>query len=297
MTSPVYNVLWIELQNRAANVSRRILDLGLKDVRLYGVPRGGVPAAMLVYNCLQQQGVTVSLVERVEWANVVVDDLLDSGTTRDRYIANTGLPFFVLLDKPKEDLHATWITFPWEESDGSSGPEDAVVRLLEFIGEDVHRDGLKDTPKRVIRSYAELFGGYQQSPESVMTVFDQPYDEMVVLKGLEFQSTCEHHMLPFVGVAHIAYVPKDRVIGVSKLARLLDIYAKRLQIQERICQQVTAALDQFLEPLGSACVLDAKHMCMSCRGVRKQDSSMITSSLTGVFREATVRAEFFSMIK
>ena len=203
----------------------------------------------------------------------------------------------MLLDKPKEDLHATWITFPWEESDGSSGPEDAVVRLLEFIGEDVHRDGLKDTPKRVIRSYAELFGGYQQSPESVMTVFDQPYDEMVVLKGLEFQSTCEHHMLPFVGVAHIAYVPKDRVIGVSKLARLLDIYAKRLQIQERICQQVTAALDQFLEPLGSACVLDAKHMCMSCRGVRKQDSSMITSSLTGVFREATVRAEFFSMIK
>jgi GTP cyclohydrolase I len=121
---------------------------------------------------------------------------------------------------------------------------------------------------------------------------------MVLLKNIEFYSTCEHHMFPFYGKAHIAYIPNGKVIGVSKLARLLDIYAARLQIQERLCQQVTKALEAHLAPLGAACILEAQHMCMTARGVRKQDSIMVTTSLTGSFRtNAACRAEFFSSVK
>lgn len=176
-------------------------------------------------------------------------------------------------------------------------PYEAVTILLKHIGEDPTRDGLLDTPRRVIRSYGELFSGYGKDPKDVMTVFDDVSDEMVIVSGIEFQSTCEHHMLPFVGKAHIAYIPSTKVIGVSKLVRVLEIYTRRLQIQERICKQVTDALDAHLTPLGSACVLSASHMCMACRGVRQSHSKMITSSLTGVFKQdARARSEFLSMI-
>ena len=176
--------------------------------------------------------------------------------------------------------------------------KDAVSEILEYIGEDPRREGLKETPRRVVESWKELFGGYLQTPEDVFTVFeDDTSDEMVVLKDIEFVSCCEHHMLPFIGKAHIGYIPDKRVLGVSKLARLLEIYTRRLQIQERICGQVTAALDEYLQPQGAACVLEAKHLCMVCRGVQKQQSTMITSSLTGEFRKQEVRHEFLSLIR
>lgn len=178
--------------------------------------------------------------------------------------------------------------------------QDAVRTILRKIGEDPDREGLRETPLRVERSYLELFAGYHQDPAEVFKIFDgDNHDEMVVAKNIELASMCEHHLLPFLGRAHIAYIPTDgRIIGLSKLARLVDVYAHRLQVQERLTTQVTAALDQYLRPLGSACVIEAKHLCMACRGVLKQHSTMVTSSLTGVFRDKPeVRAEFFQLVR
>lgn len=175
---------------------------------------------------------------------------------------------------------------------------EGVHALLVYIGENPDREGLRDTPKRVAKAYAEMCDGYDKDPAELMRVFeDGACQDMVILKDIEFTSLCEHHMLPFIGVAHIAYIPNGRVLGVSKLSRLLDMYAHRLQIQERIGQQVTEALMTHLEPLGAACIIEAKHQCMLCRGVRKQQSSMITSSLVGAFKdEPATRAELFSLI-
>ena len=173
-----------------------------------------------------------------------------------------------------------------------------IREILKYIGEDPDRDGLKETPDRVVRSWVEMFSGYNQDPHSVLKTFEDGYDEMVLLKNIEFSSTCEHHFLPFMGEAHIAYIPNKRVIGISKLARVLEIYSRRLQIQERLCAEVTKALDEVLTPLGSACILEASHLCMVCRGVKKQHSVMVTSSLTGVFRnKPEVRQELFSLIR
>lgn len=171
-----------------------------------------------------------------------------------------------------------------------------IRSLLDYIGEDVEREGLIDTPKRVVKSYQEIFSGYAQKPEDHLTVFeDGACDEMVVLKDIEFYSFCEHHMLPFFGKASIAYIPDKKVIGVSKLARLLEVYARRLQIQERIGQQVTGALMEYLNCKGAGCLLEAKHFCMVCRGVQKQNSVMVTSDLKGCFKEPSVKAEFLSL--
>jgi len=182
-------------------------------------------------------------------------------------------------------------------------PSDAVKRLIYYAGDDPDRDGLKDTPMRVLKAYLELFSGYEQedSIEEMLTRFDTPngYSEMIVLDNIEFYSTCEHHFLPFFGVAHIGYIPYNsgKVVGISKLARLLEVYARRLQIQERICRQVTDAMTKYLKPIGTACVLEAKHLCISCRGVNKQNSIMKTASMTGAFKEdLNTRQEFYRLI-
>ena len=178
-----------------------------------------------------------------------------------------------------------------------------VRHMLIAIGEDPDREGLVDTPRRVVNAWHEIFGGYKLNIHDIATTFDADgYNELVLLKDIEFYSTCEHHMLSFSGKAHIGYIPSGRIIGISKLARILDIYARRLQIQERIGLQVTHALTELLEPLGTACIIEAQHLCMRCRGVEKQQSIMITSSLTGVFLEDTgmgraARAELMSLIR
>lgn len=180
-----------------------------------------------------------------------------------------------------------------------STQEFTVVHLINHIGDDANREGLLDTPARVVRSWKELFAGYGQNAEELITTFEDvaDYDEIIVLRNIEFFSFCEHHILPFFGRAHVAYLPNGKVIGISKLARLLDMYARRLQVQERIGQQVVAALNKYLDPRGAACILNAQHGCMICRGVKKQNSEMITSSLSGVFKEKTaIRAELLSLI-
>jgi GTP cyclohydrolase I len=176
----------------------------------------------------------------------------------------------------------------------------AVREILIAIGEDPDREGLRDTPARVARSWAELFAGYQQDPADVLvTTFGdvEGYDDLILLKDIPFYSTCEHHMLPFIGVAHVAYLPKDRVVGLSKLARLVDVYARRLQIQERMTQEIARAIMEHLQPLGCAVVIEATHGCMVCRGVRKEGAKMVTSALKGDFQNPATRAEFLALIR
>lgn len=178
-----------------------------------------------------------------------------------------------------------------------SSKKDIVKRMLTAIGEDPTREGLLETPERVVASWIELFAGYKQDPESVFKTFDgHQIGGLIYLKDIEFYSNCEHHIQPFYGTALIAYIPKGRVIGVSKLARLLDIYSRRLQIQERIGEQVTEALMKYLQPFGAACLLEAKHLCISCRGVKKQHSVMGYNSLKGAFlHESAARAELMTL--
>lgn len=174
-----------------------------------------------------------------------------------------------------------------------------IRQQISYIGENPNREGLVDTPKRIVKMWDEIYVGYKQKPEDILTTFSADgCDQIVLLKDIEMYSMCEHHNLPFVGVAHIAYIPDEKVIGISKLARLLDIYAKRMQIQERLGEQVTAALMKYLKPEGAACIIEAQHLCMRMRGVSKQNSTMITSSMKGVFlTENSARMELMQLIK
>ena len=174
-----------------------------------------------------------------------------------------------------------------------------ISLILKEIGEDTKREGLQGTPARVVRSWNELYSGYKQDPMDLLTTFEPgTYDQIVLCKDIELFSMCEHHMLPFFGVAHVAYIPKEKVIGISKLARLVDIYARRLQIQERIGEEVTTFLMEHLQPKGAACIIEAVHMCMRMRGVGKQHSKMVTSSMKGEFlTDTTFESKLLMMIK
>ena len=177
--------------------------------------------------------------------------------------------------------------------------EAAVRTLLAEIGEDPDREGLSRTPERVRRMYHELTAGYHVDADELINdaTFAVAYDEMVVVRDIEFFSLCEHHLLPFIGKAHVGYLPKGRVIGLSKIPRIVDMFAQRLQIQERLTVQVADLLMERLQPKGVACVVEATHLCTMMRGVKKQEATMVTSSMTGTFRrDARTRAEFMGLI-
>ena len=176
--------------------------------------------------------------------------------------------------------------------------ERAIRELLLAVGEDPDREGLLKTPNRVARAYGELVAGLQDDPKRhLKTVFSENYDEVVLLRDIEFHSLCEHHLLPFTGVAHVAYLPAGKVVGLSKLARLVDGYARRPQVQERLTTQIADALMEELSPVGAACVIEATHTCMTIRGARKHGSTMVTSALRGIFKDnASSRAEMLSLI-
>ena len=177
---------------------------------------------------------------------------------------------------------------------------DAVRKLLLWAGDDPDREGLVGTPDRVARAYKEFFAGYEQDPEEILrTTFEEVegYDEMVLVKDIGVESHCEHHMVPIIGRAHIAYIPNNRVVGISKLARVVDIFAKRLQIQEKMTAQIANAIENVLQPKGIAVVIDASHKCMTTRGVNKPESSTVTSAMRGVFKDnPRTRNEFLSFI-
>ena len=185
---------------------------------------------------------------------------------------------------------------PYDEA----GVERAIQDLLIAIGEDPSREGLQDTPARVARAYREMFAGLETRAEDVLTTtFDIGHGEMIIVRDIEMYSTCEHHLVPFHGVAHIGYIPNDsgRVTGLSKLARLVDVYAKRPQVQERLTTEIADSLMRILEPRGAIVVIEAEHLCMSMRGVRKPGSKTVTSAVRGIFREAAPRAEAMSLIQ
>jgi len=295
-----------------------------EDLVIYGLLRGGaVPASVLGYE-LKKLNVEcrlqyLDLAEKEAWKieknSVVVDDLIDTGATLEpiqglfsavvvsstklrpsEYAQKFSIPSYAYMEYGKDE----WLVFPWEtQEDTPGGMEQAVTALIRGMGEDPLREGLKKTPKRVTKAWKELTEGYRTDGDAFMTVFDsEGYDQMVLLKDIEFHSTCEHHLLPFFGRAHVAYIPNGKIVGISKLARVVDLFARRLQNQERITEQVAAFLNDKLCPKGVAVMIEAQHLCMKSRGVNKQNSVMTTNKMTGVFLEnPAARSEFFDSLR
>ena len=178
--------------------------------------------------------------------------------------------------------------------------EEAVKTLIEWAGDNPEREGLLETPKRVVNSYKEFFSGYDSKPEQILSkTFDEVegYDEMVIVRNITIESHCEHHMIPFIGIAHIGYIPNKRIVGISKLARIADVFAKRLQTQEIMTAQIADTINEVLKPKGVAVVIDAQHQCMTTRGTHKTESSTITSRMLGLFRtNSNTRSEFMNLI-
>jgi len=300
---------WDDIRSRAEFLAAQLShEYSNSDcLTIYGVPRGGVYAAQALSTALWKINIPNMLTTDPGIAHLYIDDIIDSGKTREDFFErDTDFDltdddtFHALVDYQGRDSSqkGTWMSFPWERMSNDDGPVNNITRLIEYLGDDPEREGLKETPKRVIKSFDKLYGGYKQKVTDHIKVFENgSCDEMVLLKDIEFFSTCEHHMLPFFGKAHIAYIPDGKVIGISKLARILEVYTRRLQIQERICQQVTTCLNNNLKPLGAACILEAQHFCMTSRGVEKQNSIMVTSSLTGAFKsKPEARSEFLRLI-
>ncbi len=275
------NITWEQVYHKLNEV---IKDLP-KETKYYGVPRGGQVVA----------GMTGNAVDNVDDADVIIDDLIDSGATEKRY-KKYNKPFLSLIDKRKE-LQGEWLVFPWETKDGDTDEtvEDNVSRLLQYFGEDVNREGLKETPKRFIKFFKEFLN----PPEWNCTSFEgEGYDEMIVQTNIPFHSLCEHHIAPFFGTGTIAYIPNKRIVGLSKLARTLETFARRLQNQERITTQVAEFLWNELDPKGVAVQITAKHMCMEMRGVKKHDTHTTTTKLLGAFKnDINTKNEFLNSIR
>tara|TARA_R100001244_G_scaffold132321_1_gene108194 strand:+ start:5838 stop:6671 length:834 start_codon:yes stop_codon:yes gene_type:complete len=277
MESNSRSITWKEIYERISKLPKG---------KYYGVPRGGQVIA----------GLTGSAVDNPNDADYIIDDLVDSGRTREKWEKEyPNKPFIALFDKQLEsELTGRWLEFSWEQ-DSSRDAEDSVARLLEYFGEDLSREGLKDTPKR----YVKFFKEFLNPPKWNCTSFEsEGYDEMIVQSNIPFHSLCEHHIAPFFGEGFIAYIPNKRIVGLSKLARTLETFSRRLQNQERITTQVAEFLQEELDAKGVAVVLKAKHMCMEMRGVKKHDTYTTTSKLIGVFKDdADVRSEFLNLIK
>ncbi|MBN1246628.1 MAG: GTP cyclohydrolase I FolE [Anaerolineae bacterium] len=209
------------------------------------------------------------------------------------------------MDKPLEITPSYYDVFrndlldePFDECNNEI--ECAVGMILEAIGEDVEREGLQRTPGRVARMYEELTAGYHVDPDHLINgaLFDVQYNEMVLVRDIDYYSLCEHHMLPFLGKAHVAYIPENKVIGLSKIPRIVEMFARRLQVQERMTQQIAEFLDETLHPRGVAVVVEGLHMCAAMRGVKKANARMTTSAMLGEFKDdQAVRAEFFEHIQ
>lgn len=289
-----------------ARGAEAIVERNPQAVAVYGVPRGGIPVAAytgLPLIAPAEGAITLDVLANYDRDTLlIVDDLADSGATLAPFVAE-GYRVDTLLRKPhtpaniapNADEVSGWVHFPWEQE---RGPEDAVVRLLEWIGENPSREGLLDTPKRVVKAFREMTAGIHVEPRSVLgTVFNETSDQMVVVRGIRFSSMCEHHLLPFTGTAAVGYVPDGRVIGLSKIPRLVEVFAKRPQVQERMTNQIAQALMDHLTPKGVGVVVKAHHSCMGCRGVRQPDAEMITSCVLGCMKdEPASRAELMEFI-
>lgn len=269
--------------------------------KIYPIPRGGIPAAYLVLDRLHSINRATTIVENPNEADIFIDDLIDSGYTMKRYCEEfPGIPFWALFDK-MESGDKLWYVFPWEQNEGQNfSAADIPTRLLQFIGEDTSRGGLKETPERFLKAWDFWSKGYNQNPKDIFKTFEdgaEQYNEMVLVKNIPVYSHCEHHLAPFFGVAHVAYIPNGRIVGLSKINRLVDLFARRLQVQERLTRQIADTINDELNPAGVAVTLECRHLCMESRGICQQGHSTTTSAMLGVFMDKpAVRAEFMSLL-
>lgn len=270
-------------------------------MRLYGVPRGGIPVVYLLMSLAPKM---FSISDTAEDAHVIIDDIVDSGRTKRRYVEKyPQKPFHALCDfLEMGHRQGRWVVFPWEVSEqgADSSADDIVVRLLQKIGENPNRGGLIETPKRVLKAWEEWTSGYGQDPRVHLKCFEdgaERYDQMVAVKDLPFYSHCEHHLAAFFGTATIAYLPDKKVVGLSKLGRVLRIFSRRLQVQERLTCQIADALHECLEPRGVGVLLRARHLCMESRGLSTQGHHTETCALRGLFLEDKVKSEFLALAR
>jgi GTP cyclohydrolase I len=270
--------------------------------KIWGVPRGGIIVAQALASNLYGGAGPSYMVDRPEDADVIVDDIYDSGKTAERIKAiNPGARFEVLFDKRLPEWKGKWLVMPYEVTFGGSDESatDIATRLFEYIGENPEREGLRDTPARWLKAWKEWAVGYGQDPMSLLKVFEdgaEKVNELVVVHNVPIVSKCEHHLADIVGHAHIGYIPSGKIVGLSKLARLADCFARRLQVQERLTNQIADALVTGLEPLGVGVLVRASHACMSSRGVKVHGSMTTTSAMRGALLEKPeARAEFLQL--
>ncbi len=267
-------------------------------IMAYPVPRGGIPAAYAILGAMTDR---LLIVDAPDKADIFIDDITDSGATRDRYLKEyPGRRFYSLVERTGPRKMDGWIVFPWEGSAAGSF-EDNVTRLIQYVGEDPTREGLRETPARVAKAWKEWCSGYNQKPEDVLKVFEDGangVDEMVVIRAPVY-SHCEHHLAAIFGTAVVAYIPNGKIVGLSKIKRLVDVFARRLQVQERLTNQIADALEEHLAPKGAGVVIKARHLCMESRGVNVHDGEpTVTSALRGAIRERPeARAEFLALSK
>tara|TARA_R100001594_G_scaffold67525_1_gene101821 strand:+ start:5831 stop:6667 length:837 start_codon:yes stop_codon:yes gene_type:complete len=268
----VKEISWEEIYLRVSKLD--------KSKKYYGIPRGGQIIA----------GLTGNAVNSVKDCDVIIDDVYDSGSTAKAWGKLYKKEFVFLFDKRKEPK-LPWIKFPWEEN-FERGFENDILRILQKIGENPHREGLKDTPKRVAKSWIEM----TTRPEFTLTTFSsEGYDEMIISRNIEYHTFCEHHLIPFFGKAHIGYIPGKNIVGLSKLARVVEYYARGLNTQEYLTNNIARYLSQQLNPKGIGVIIEGRHLCQEMRGIRKK-GSMVTSCLKGCFRDdLTVKKEFLTL--
>lgn len=268
-----------------------------RPLRAYPIPRGGVPVAYLL-----QQYASFQIVDKPADADFFIDDLIDSGSTMEQWCDEfPGRPFLTLINKNTDAAYkGRWIVFPWEKR-SEAGVEDNIRRLLEFVGEDPNREGLLETPLRAAKAWRQWCSGYDKDPKAILKVFGdgaEKHDQMVTVKDIPIYSHCEHHMAPIFGTVTISYIPNGKIVGLSKLSRLADMYARRLQVQERLTDQIADALYEHLDAKGVGVLIKARHMCMESRGICQQGHHTITSALRGAMRdEPDARAEFMMLAK
>lgn len=295
LTHRAIDDLCLELGDMVFNY--RALNNG-KPGKMYPIPRGGIPAAYAL-----AREFNLEIVDDPEKADFFMDDIIDSGKTRDKWCDKyPGKPFLALIDKTSQTCRYqdTWVVFPWE-GDNTASIQDNITRILQYTGDNASREGLTETPRRVAKALDHWFSGYGVEPKDIMKVFEdggEDYDQMVIVKDIPIYSKCEHHMADIFGTATIAYIPNGKIVGLSKLSRLADIFARRLQVQERLTSQIAKAIQENLEPKGVGVMIKARHMCMESRGICQQGHHTITTSLLGAFlQEPETRAEFMALAR
>ncbi len=286
----------------ATRIERHFPSLSIRanSIKVYGVPRGGISAAYALGKYLR-----IHMVEDPQQADLIIDDIIDSGLTELKFRTMYPLvPFYALISKVAQSKYRDkWIVFPWEcKEDGTEETvEDNIVRLLQYVGENPNRGGLIETPKRVAKAWGEWTRGYKQDAAEILKTFEdgaEQYDQMVTVKDIPFYSHCEHHMAPFFGTCTISYIPNKKIVGLSKLSRIVGMFANRLQVQERLTSEIAEALHTHLQPLGVGVSINARHMCMESRGICQQGHHTVTTALKGfISQDATAKREFLDQIK